>query len=128
MWSVGPRDVRPKPLCLGLCCQASRAELLLACVLFYFLALDLCLEEEGRGKSKCGTCSGCKRKKGCEGRAMTAVTPNKNGLQWGLVADAEFRSPLETKTTALSVRRTIVTESDKKAKLGENQRRATSLS
>jgi hypothetical protein len=52
---------------------------------------------------------------------MTTVTPNKNGLQWGLVADAEFRSPLETKTVALSVRRTIVTGSDKKAKLGEKQ-------
>jgi hypothetical protein len=35
-WPVGPLDVRPKPLCLGLCCRASRAELLLACVLFYF--------------------------------------------------------------------------------------------
>jgi hypothetical protein len=31
--------------------------------------------------------AGCKRNKGCEGRAMAAVTPNKNELQWGLVAD-----------------------------------------
>jgi hypothetical protein len=38
-----------------------------------------------------------------------------------LVADAEFRSPLGTKTVALSVRRSIVTGSDKKAKLGEKQ-------
>ena len=29
--------VRPKPLCLGLCCRASRAELLLACV--YFISM-----------------------------------------------------------------------------------------
>jgi len=52
---------------------------------------------------------------------MAAVTPNKNELQWGLVADTEFRSPSETKTVALSVRRSIVTGSQKKAKLGENQ-------
>ena len=36
-WPVGPLDVRPKPLCLGLCCRASRAELLLACV--YFISM-----------------------------------------------------------------------------------------
>ena len=52
---------------------------------------------------------------------MAAVTPNKNELQWGLVADTEFRSPSETKTVALSVRRSIVTGSQKKAKLGEKQ-------
>ena len=75
----------------------------------------------GRGKSKCGTCSGCKRKKGCEGRAIAAVTPNKSELQWGLVADTEFRSPLETKTVALSVRSSFVTGSQKKAKPGEQQ-------
>ena len=52
---------------------------------------------------------------------MTAVTPNKNELQWGLDADAEFRSPSETKVVASLVRKTSVTGSQKKAKLGEKQ-------
>ena len=49
------------------------------------------------------------------------MTPNKNELQWGLDADAEFRSPSEAKTVALSVRRSIATGSDKKAKPAEKQ-------
>ena len=49
------------------------------------------------------------------------MTPNKNELQWGLVADTEFRSPSETKTVALSVRSSFVTGSQKKAKPGEQQ-------
>jgi hypothetical protein len=36
-WSVGPLGARPKPMCLGLCCRASRAELLLAFV--YFISI-----------------------------------------------------------------------------------------
>jgi hypothetical protein len=60
------------------------------------------------------------------------VTPNKNELQWGLDADAEFRSPSEAKTVALSVRRSIATGSIKRRSWVKNkrpiQRRATSLS
>ena len=74
----------------------------------------------GRGKSKCGTCQGCKRRKGCDGKATTAVTPLKN-LEWSLDSGAEFRSPSETKAVPLSVRSSIVTGSDKKAKPNEKQ-------
>jgi hypothetical protein len=48
---------------------------------------------------------------------MTAVTPKKNELRWGLDSGAEFRSPLETKTALLSVRSSSMTGSQKKAKL-----------
>ena len=44
----------------------------------------------GRGKSKGGTCRGCKRRQGCEGNATTVVTPQKN-LEWAWIHGAEFR-------------------------------------
>jgi hypothetical protein len=48
------------------------------------------------------------------------VTPQKN-LEWSLDSRAEFRSPSETKAVPLSVRSSIVTGSDKKAKPNEKQ-------
>ena len=56
------------------------------------------------------------------------VTPRKKrpkrneseALAWDLTS-AEFRSPSETKTVALSVRSSVVTGSDKKAKPAEKQ-------
>ena len=63
---------------------------------FYFISGDESVKGcgqrrgRGRGKSKGGTCRGCKRRKGCEGNATTVVTPQKN-LEWAWIHGAEFR-------------------------------------
>ena len=80
-----------------------------------------------KASSGCGSCINCsdpklKKKFGC------MVTPRKKrpkrneseALAWDLTS-AEFRSPSETKTVALSVRSSVVTGSDKKAKPAEKQ-------
>ena len=75
----------------------------------------------GKGKTTCGTCRGCRGKAKCEARAMPEATPKQTELEWGLDPGAEYRSPSETKTVALSVRSSFVTGSQKKAKPGEQQ-------
>ena len=63
----------------------------------------------GRGKSKGGTCRGCKRRQGCEGNATTVVTPQKNrvGLDsWCRVPPSETKVVASScETAALPARR-----------------------
>jgi hypothetical protein len=113
---------RAAPPC-GLCGAEAAARSLKHA--FYFISCVCPLKAVAR--DGCGSCINCsdpklKKKFGC------MVTPRKKrpkrneseALAWDLTS-AEFRSPSETKTVALSVRSSVVTGSDKKAKPAEKQ-------
>ena len=114
------------PPCGRSCAEAAARSLKHA---FYFISCicPYCSMPAGRPSRGCGSCINCsdpklKKKFGC------MVTPRKKrpkrneseALAWDLTS-AEFRSPSETKTVALSVRSTVVTGSGKKAKPAEKQ-------